>query len=160
MFKSELTIVKEKATCLLFLHHLQPENYSFFIAVSDFSTPTAKALWTVKFSFEFLQARLSTKLLPWWNAHVAQSTHCTLLLFRILFIRKAPSLRRFTQRTNLDAHLRIHSGYKPHACDFCGKSFSQKGNMEEHRRVSLITSWFHEKSYSEPFMKHNSPIYD
>ena len=74
--------------------------------------------------------------------HVAQSTHCTLLLFQILFIRKTPFLRRFTQRANLDAHLRIHSGYKPHACDFCGKSFSQKGNMEEHRRVSLQKTLF------------------
>jgi uncharacterized Zn-finger protein len=35
---------------------------------------------------------------------------------------------------NLLDHVRMHEGVKPFKCDWCGKGFTQKGNLKKHAR--------------------------
>ncbi|CAG2168762.1 unnamed protein product, partial [Oppiella nova] len=41
--------------------------------------------------------------------------------------------KAFNRSSTLNTHIRIHAGYKPYKCEFCGKGFHQKGNYKNHK---------------------------
>lgn len=43
--------------------------------------------------------------------------------------------KRFIQRSALTVHTRVHTGEKPHMCEHCSKTFSDSSSLARHRRI-------------------------
>lgn len=42
--------------------------------------------------------------------------------------------KAFSEKGNLDVHKRTHTGVKPYECSLCGKKFATIGNKNDHER--------------------------
>ena len=43
--------------------------------------------------------------------------------------------KRFAEKSNVASHERTHTGEKPYACFYCGKTFAHSGAARKHERT-------------------------
>ena len=48
----------------------------------------------------------------------------------------------FSQKGNLDIHIKKHTGEKPHCCQKCHKTFLQKADLKVHMRSHIAEKPF------------------
>ena len=60
---------------------------------------------------------------------------CCPQIFFLFFSSYCP--KRFTQKSHVDQHERIHTGSKPFACQFCGRQFRQRSQQLGHEATHL-----------------------
>lgn len=67
-----------------------------------------------------------------------------LLPFDLLFQLQCPVCTKLLANSgSLRNHMKLHSGQKPHSCQHCGKTFSQKGELWTLRSPDVYTHQTH-----------------
>ena len=59
--------------------------------------------------------------------------------------------KKFSKTWNFLDHAKAHVGLKPFRCEYCSKTFTQKGNMQKHMRKHLIEDIEERRAYKCPY---------
>lgn len=59
--------------------------------------------------------------------------------------------KEFTRTWNILDHARMHKGVKPYQCNYCMKTFTQKGNLRKHLKTHVMPSLDQRKRYKCEF---------
>lgn len=49
--------------------------------------------------------------------------------------------KTFFGKSELAAHMRVHTGDKPYVCEICNRAFTQKGNLKTHQKTHMSLSF-------------------